>query len=71
MERAAVSDSFSHGNDVWDDTLCFESPEVCAGSAKAGLHFIGDAQTSGSTHMLVNIFEVAVGKHNDTTYALD
>ena len=44
---------------------------MCAGTAKAGLHFIGDAQAASRAHMFVNIFEITVWKNDATAYALD
>ncbi len=44
---------------------------MTAGAAKAGLNFIGDAQTAGSAHVLVSVFQIAVGKDNASADALD
>src|ERR1044071_5122167 len=65
-ERASVSDTFGHGYDVRDHALRFKSPEVSACAAKAGLHFVGNTDAAGGTHMLVDVFEIAIGKNHHT-----
>ena len=61
-ERAAVADAFGHGDDVGNDALRFESPEMRAGAAEAGLHFVGDANAARGADMFVSVLEIAVAE---------
>jgi hypothetical protein len=46
-EGEAVADGFGHDDDVGDDAVVLEAPEIRAGAAEAGLNFIGDADAAG------------------------
>jgi hypothetical protein len=63
-EREAVADGFGHDDDVGDDTIILEAPEVGAGAAEAGLDFIGDADAAGVAGVGVGVGEV-VGRVGD------
>ena len=70
-QRTAVADPFGHRHNVRNDPLRFESPEMRAGAAKAGLHFIGDTNAAGGADVFVDVFEIAVGKNDGAADALD
>ena len=42
-----------------------------AGAAEARLHFIGDAQAARGPHVLVNVFEITIGKNDAAADTLD
>ena len=48
-----------------------EAPEMRAGAAEAGLHFVGDAHAAGGAHVFVGVLEIAVRKHDEAADALD
>jgi len=57
-EGEAVADGFGHDDDVGDDAIILEAPEVGAGAAEAGLNLIGDADTAGVAGVGVGVGEV-------------
>ena len=70
-ERAAVADAFRHGDDVGDDALRFEAPEMRAGAPEAGLHFVRDADAARGAHVFVGVLQITVRKHHAAADALD
>ena len=46
-QREGIPDGFAEHDDVRDDVLSFESPEMGAETAEADLHFVGDADAAG------------------------
>ena len=70
-KRATISNTFGHGDNVRRDVLGFKSPEVCARSAKASLHFVSDAQATRGAHMFVRIFRIAIWQHHRAAHALN
>src|SRR5579862_2988205 len=59
-----VSDRFSEDDDVRDDALSLESPEMCAEAAEADLHFVGDADAACGADLFVSFGEIAGRKNN-------
>ena len=45
--------NLGHGDNVGDNTMGLESPEMGSGTSETGLNFIGDANSSGSPHDVV------------------
>ena len=70
-ERGAVSNAFGHRNDIGNDALRFEAPKMCAGAAKASLHFIRNAHAAGGANVFVSLFQIALGKFHKAAHALD
>ncbi len=70
-ERAAVADAFGHGDDVRDDALGFEAPEMRAGAAEASLDFVGNGDAACGADVFVSVLEVAVREDDATADALD
>ena len=66
-----VADALGHGHDVRNHSLGLEAPEVGAGPAEAGLHFVGDAEPAGGPHMRVGLGQVAVGEDDEAAQALN
>src|SRR5688572_21577773 len=60
----AVADRFAEHDDVGNDVVVFESPEVRARPAVTGLYFIGNANTARSAHRFISISEEIGGKHD-------
>lgn len=46
--------NLGHGDNVGDNTMGLESPEMSSGTSETGLNFIGDADSSGSPHSVVH-----------------
>lgn len=46
--------NLGHGDDVRDNTMGLESPEMCSDTSETGLDFIGYANSSGSSHDVVH-----------------
>src|SRR5262245_9366733 len=65
----AVADGLAHHDYVWRDALRFESPEVCADSPVAGLHFVGDADAARFAHVAVNVGQITFGEENLAAHA--
>ena len=70
-EWSAVADALGQRDDVGDDALRLEAPEMRAGAAEAGLDFVGDAETAGGAHVFVGVLEVALGEFDEAAHALD
>src|SRR6516225_4362290 len=70
-ERCTVSDSLSHGNDIWYHALSFESPVRLTGPAKTGLNFVRDTDASSFSHILINMPEVAIWKDDRAANTLN
>ena len=58
-------------DDVGNHALGLEAPVMRAGAAEAGLHFVGDANTAGGTHVFIGLFQITVGKYDEAADALD
>src|SRR6218665_3395911 len=62
-ERMSITDRFTNGNNIRNYIVCLECPEVIANTPAAGLYFIGDANTAGTAHHVVNSFKVSRRTH--------
>ena len=62
---------FRHRDDVGNHALRFKAPEMRAGAAEAGLHFVGDAHAAGGADVFVSVLEIAVRKYHEAADALD
>src|ERR1700754_1382913 len=49
---------FTERDDVGKDAVMFESPEVCADTAVAGLYFVRDANAAVVAHGFVSFFQI-------------
>src|SRR2546427_12212651 len=47
-QRKRIADGLAQNDDVRNNILRFKTPEVCAETPKAGLHFIGNADSARS-----------------------
>ena len=63
-ERERISDRFAEHNDVRDDSLRLESPEVRAEAAEADLHLIGDTDAACGADVVVSFGEIAGRKYD-------
>src|SRR6185503_16593155 len=63
-ERIAIRNRFPQHDDVGDDALGFEGPEVRAEAPEARLHLIGNAHTAGAPHRGVRVCKVP-GRRDD------
>ena len=70
-QGATVADAFGHCDDVGDDTLRFEAPEMRAGSSEAGLNFVRDADPASGADVSVNVLEVSRREFDESADALD
>ena len=70
-ERATVADAFGHGDDVRNDALGFEAPEVRAGAAESGLDFVSDSDAARGADVFVGVLEIAIRKYDATADALN
>src|SRR5439155_23897517 len=61
-----VTDGLSQRHYVGHHTLCLEHPEVCAGTTKAGLYFIGDEDSPGSSNGGIGFAQVSPGQDDFT-----
>ena len=55
-EGETITYRFAEDDDVRNNILRFETPEVRAEAAEAYLDFVGDADTAGGVDTSVNIF---------------
>ena len=53
-QRKSVADGFAEDNDVGNNALRLETPEMRAEAAKTDLNFIGDADTAKGAHVFVD-----------------
>src|SRR5580704_562806 len=70
-ERNPVSDPFRHGYDVRYHTLTFKSPIGLTGTTKPSLDFVRDADTSGCSHMFIDMLEIVIWKQNGPANSLN
>lgn len=63
-KRETVGDGFAKDEDVGDDILRFEAPEMRAKASEADLDFIGYANPAGRAHVLVDLGQVPRRKND-------
>jgi len=59
-----IADGFPEDDDIGNDALRFETPEMRAEACETDLHFIGDANAARGTNVLVDFGQI-VGREND------
>src|ERR1041385_4645715 len=70
-ERAPVADSLGHRDDVGDDALRFKTPEMGSRPAEASLDFIRNADAASGADVLIDMFQITIGKHHHAADTLD
>ena len=70
-EGVAVADALGHDDDVGDDAVTLEAPEVGARAAEARLHLVRDQQAAERAHVLVDPWQVVAGVLYRATDALE
>ena len=70
-ERHAVADALGHRHQVGRDAPVLEAPEMLAGAAEAGLHFVGDAQAAVLADDVVDDLEIFRRRRDGSADALD
>src|SRR5207253_4850138 len=60
----AVTNRFAEGYDVGNHILGLEHPEVCAGAAKARLHFVSNADAAGCSNCREGFAQKALRQDN-------
>ena len=70
-QRTAVADALGHSHDVGNNALRFKSPEMRAGAAKAGLHFVRDADAARRADVFISMFQITVRKNHAAADALN
>src|ERR1700675_2561919 len=63
-EREGISNWFAEHDDIRDDGLRLESPEVRAKAAEADLHFIGDADAACGADVFVSLSKISRRENN-------
>src|ERR1700738_116725 len=63
-KRKRIANGLAKNNDVWNDSLRFESPEAGAQAPKSHLCFVGVANAAGRTDVTVNLLKITGGKYN-------
>ena len=58
-QRLAVAHALGGRDDVRNDALLFETPEMMTQAAIADLNFVGDAQATAFTDAGIDLLEVA------------
>src|SRR5689334_750292 len=61
-----VADRFSEYDDVRDHTVTLKRPEMRADATVSSLHFVGNANSTGGSHNVVDLVEITRRK-NDLT----
>ena len=64
-----VADGLAQSDDIGDDALRLEAPEVRANASKTYLHLVCNADAARVTHVAVRLLEIVLGQHNLTTTA--
>ena len=70
-QRHAVADALGHGDDVGYHAVVLEAPVVLAGSAEAGLHFVGNAEPAVLPRRCVCLAEIVRCAPGDPADPLD
>ena len=66
--RVAVADRLAHDDDIGDDVLGLEGPEVGARAAESRLHLVGDAHAARRADVSERLFEITL-RRNDLAAA--
>jgi hypothetical protein len=64
MAGLVVADRFAQHDDIRDNPLGLETPQVSARPSETGLDFINDAHPTGTANGLEHLDQVA-GRHDD------
>ena len=70
-QRGPVADALGQRDDVRNDAMRLEAPEVRAGPTKARLDFVGDAHATGGAHVGISVLQVTGGKFDKAAHALN
>jgi len=68
--REAVSDTFSHSDNIGLDALPFEAPPIFADSSETSLHLIADDKSSMTLNELSHLRDVAFRIYVDSSNTL-
>src|ERR1700677_3296205 len=70
-EGTTISNSLRHRDNVRNNIVSLEAPEMRSGSAEAGLHFICDTHAAGGTNVFVSLLEITLRKFHEAADSLD